>query len=83
MKIVIDIPEEYYERLQAMDEMGGLNNPYLIAIVNGTSLSDILSELQRELFMSVDGGTDDRYVRYVDVCDRIEKTIKEFVEGKA
>ena len=36
-------------------------------------------ELKRKIFMEVDGGTDDRWLRYVDVCDRISNSIDEFV----
>lgn len=38
MKLIINIPEENYERLKFMEEMGALNNPYLETIANGTPL---------------------------------------------
>ncbi len=38
VEVVIKIPEENYERIKFMQEMGALNNPYLEAIANGTPL---------------------------------------------
>ena len=35
-------------------------------------------ELKSKIFMEVDGGTDDRWLRYGDVCDRISNSIDEF-----
>ena len=33
-----------------------------------------------KVLSEVDGGTDDKYIRYIDVCERIEKSIKEYCE---
>lgn len=38
MKLIIEIPEENYERMLAMGKMGALNNPYLMTIAQGTPL---------------------------------------------
>ena len=35
-------------------------------------------ELKRKIFMEVDGGTDDRWLRYGDVCDNISNSIDDF-----
>lgn len=37
-----------------------------------------LSELKRRILMEVDGGTDDRMLRYCDVCDRISDSIDKY-----
>ena len=37
-----------------------------------------LDELKRRILMEVDGGTDDRMLRYSDVCDRISDSIDEY-----
>lgn len=35
-------------------------------------------ELKRKILMEVDGGTDDRWLRYADVCDNISNSIDDF-----
>jgi len=35
-------------------------------------------ELKRKILMEVDGGTDDKWLRYADVCDRISGSIDDF-----
>ena len=35
-------------------------------------------ELKRKIFMEVDGGTDDKWLSYADVCDNISNSIDEF-----
>ena len=35
-------------------------------------------ELKRKILMEVDGGTDDKWLRYTDVCDRISDSIDEY-----
>ena len=37
-------------------------------------------ELKRKIFMEVDGGTGDNWLRYGDVCDRISDSIDEFAQ---
>lgn len=37
-----------------------------------------LDELKRKILMEVDGGTDDKWLRYADVCDRISDSIDEY-----
>lgn len=37
-----------------------------------------LDELKRKILMEVDGGTDDKWLRYTDVCDNISKSIDEY-----
>lgn len=37
-----------------------------------------LDELKRKILMEVDGGTDDKWLRYADVCDRISNSIDEY-----
>jgi hypothetical protein len=83
MKIVIDIDENLYTRL--FDN--GVDNyddavDMAKAIRKGTPLSKYMDELKRRLFMDVDGGTDDRYLRYTDVCDRISNTIETYIRAE-
>lgn len=35
-------------------------------------------ELKRKIFMEVDGGTDDKWLTYADVCDNISNSIDDF-----
>ena len=37
-----------------------------------------LDKLKRKILMEVDGGTDDKWLRYGDVCDRISDSIDEY-----
>lgn len=41
-----------------------------------------LDELKRRILMEVDGGTDDRMLRYCDVCDRISNSIDKYKEER-
>lgn len=81
MKIVIDIDDNLYTRL--FDN--GVDNcddavDMAKAIRKGTPLLKYMKELKRRLLMEVDGGTDDRYLRYADVCDRISNTIDTYIK---
>ena len=38
MKLIIDIPKANYEKMKIMDEKSALENPYLMAIAQGTPL---------------------------------------------
>ena len=40
----------------------------------GHWVDDLIAKILEE----VDGGTDDRYIRYNDICDRVTKSIKEY-----
>ena len=85
MQIIISISEEVYEHIlnaKSVPDLLGIDIVNTVnAVKNGAPLPNVLSELQTELLMTVDGGTDDKYLRYCDVCDRIEGTIKEFLEA--
>ncbi len=35
-----------------------------------------------KVLLEVDGGTGDRYIRYGDICDRVEKSIREYCGAK-
>lgn len=35
-------------------------------------------ELKRKILAEVDGGTDDKWLRYGDICDRISDSIDEY-----
>lgn len=87
MKIVIDIPEDVYTRLFdngiqdneiAVDDICEMAR----ALRLGIPLSKYMDELKRRLFMEVDGGTDDMYLRYTDVCDRISNTIETYIKAE-
>ena len=78
MKLIIDIDEGDYKWIK--------NHVYTIneqRIANGTPLPKYAEELKRKLFMKVDGGTDDKYLRYADVCDRISNTIDTYINAES
>ena len=83
MKRIINISEDVYTRLF---DNGIQDNEIAIddicemakSIRKGVSISGFLEELKREILMEVDGGTDDRYLRYADICDRISNSINEY-----
>lgn len=78
MKIVIDIPEAKVKDAASIDLF------YIVgAVMNGTPLSEYMKELKRRLLMEVDGGTDDRYLRYADVCNRISNTIDTYIKAES
>lgn len=83
MKIVIDIDENVFTRLfdNGIEDYAIVNDD-LFAIAKSirkcTPISTFLEELKRKILMEVDGGTDDRYLRYVDICDRISNSINEY-----
>lgn len=84
METVIDIDDNLYTRL--FDN--GVDNyddavDMAKAIRKGTPLSKYMKELKRRLLMEIDGGTDDRYLRYADVCDRISSTIDTYVKAES
>ena len=79
MQIVIDIDENLYTRL--FDN--GVDNyddavDMAKAIRKGVSISKFLDDLKRKIIMEVDGGTDDRYLSYADICFRISNSINEY-----
>ena len=39
-------------------------------------------ELKRKILAEVDGGTDDKWLRYGDVCDRISDSIDKYRESE-
>lgn len=83
MQIVINIDDNLYTRL--FDN--GVDNyddavDMAKAIRKGMPLPKYTEELKRKILMEVDGGTDDRYLSYADVCDRISNSINEYKAGK-
>lgn len=82
MQIVIDIDERYFEIIKASVESGNDYKPFVL-IAHGTPLLECMEELKRKLLMEVDGGTDDKYLRYTDVCDRISDTIDTYIKAKS
>ena len=83
MKIVIDIDENVFTRIfdNGIEDHEIVNDDlFAIAksIRKGVSISKYLEELKRIIFMEVDGGTGDRYLSYVDICDRISNSINEY-----
>ena len=79
MQVVVNIDEKWEENIVSWSDAD--IEDYLYKIVrNGTPLQKVMTDLQTELLMNVDGGTDDKYVRTCDVIDRIEKTIQEFMD---
>ena len=49
----------------------------------GTFKQRNLEELKRNILIEVDGGTDDRYLRYADVCDRISNIIDTYIKAES
>jgi hypothetical protein len=83
MKLIIDIDDNLYTRLfDNGDEYVADMRRACVAIRKGTPLLKYMDELKRRLFMEVDGGTDDRYLRYTDVCDRINNTIDTYIKSE-
>lgn len=85
MKIVIDIDENVFVRLfdNGIEDYAIVNDDlFAIAksIRNGVPIFKFLEELKRNILMEVDGGTDDMYLRYADVCDRISNSIDKYKE---
>ena len=87
MQIVIDIPKDVYTRLFdngiqdneiAVDDVCEMAR----AIRNGVPISEFLKELLIKIIIEVDGGTDDKYLRYADVCDRISNTIDTYIKAE-
>lgn len=79
MKLIVDIPEEVAEYIKNNGCLSvAYNDEVAKAIQNGTPLSKFLEELKRKILMEVDGGTDDRYLSYIDICDRISNSIDEY-----
>ena len=87
MKIVIDIDENTYTRLfdNGIEDYAIVTDDLFAiakAIRKGTLFSKVMKELERELLMEVDSGTDDRFLRYADVCNRISNTIDKYTKGE-
>ncbi len=83
MQIVIDIDENVFTRLfdNGIEDYEIVNDDLFViakSIRKGVSISKFLEELERKILMEVDGGTDDMYLRYVDICDRISNSINEY-----
>lgn len=90
VEVLIKIPKEVYEKIQQVDRIiSGRRNGKTIEFAlwngakNGTPLPEYMKELKRRLLMEVDGGTDDKYLRYADVCDRISSTIDTYVKAES
>jgi len=83
MKIVIDIPEEKFSIIKSKTYCGIYDADLYKGIENGTPLPKYMEELKRWLFMEVDGGTGDNYLRYADVCDRISNTIDTYINAES
>ena len=83
MKVVIDIDENVFVRLfdNGIEDYA-IANDDLFAIAKsirkGVTIFKYLEELKRNILMEVDGGTDDMYLRYTDVCDRISNSIDKY-----
>lgn len=84
MKIMIEIPKEMHKAF-IQGSFGAKYSMYDLVgcVMNGTPLPEYMKELGRRLLMEVDGGTDDRYLRYADVCDRISSTIDTYIKTES
>lgn len=89
MQIVINIDDDVYKRalvykgVQLASNSANDLSELITAIANGTPLPKYMKELKRRLLMEVDGSTDDRYLRYADICDRISGTIDTYVQAES
>ncbi len=84
VELVIKIPEGIMEYIKNNGCLAvGYNDEVAKAIKSGTPLPKYMEELKRRLLMEVDGGTDDRYLNYADICDRISDTIDTFMTESA
>lgn len=80
VEVLVRIPKRDFEELQGNYVWWGKHGDY---IKNGIPLPKYMEELKRKLLMEVDGGTDDRYLRYADVCDRISNTIDTYIKAES
>ena len=83
MRVVIEIDENVFTRLfdNGIEDYAIVNDDlFTIAksIRKGVPIFKFLEELKRNILMEVDGGTDDRYLRYAEVCDRISNSIDKY-----
>lgn len=67
------------EAKEAIKEAYG-NSEYTYEIIKALEQEPRVDfkELKRKIFMEVDGGTDDKWLSYADVCDNISNSIDEF-----
>lgn len=82
IKLVIKMPEEVYKSIINGKNYISYQTYVEEAIKNGAPLHEYMEELKRRLLIEVDGGTDDRYLRYIDVCDRIGNTVDTYIIDK-
>ena len=67
-----------YKGYITTDEYKRLKNALDIQVKTGHWIEDLIAKVLEE----VDGGTDDKYIRYNDICDRVTKSIKEYFSAK-
>lgn len=85
MQVVIDIPKANYEKMKTMDEKGALENPYLMAIAQGTPLPKghgNLKDIDKIISVGISKGFCDWYdeMKYADTiieADKAEGSDKE------
>lgn len=87
MKMIIDIDENIFTRLfdNGTEDYAIINDDLFViakAIRKGTPISNLENELTAKILEEIDGGTDDIYIRYTDICDRVTKSIKEYLSAK-
>lgn len=80
MKLIIELDEKQFKDIQRIASIQIIRRSSTCEqiIANGTPLSKFLEELKRKILMEVDGGTDDRYLSYIDICGRISNSIDEY-----
>ena len=83
VELVIKIPKEIMEYIKNNGCLSVIyNNEVAKAISNGTPLPKYMAKVERRLLMEVDGGTDDKYLRYEAVCDRISNTFDTYFKAE-
>ena len=76
MKIVIEITDQEYKYIQ--DTHPNMRNYLEHKVLQGVPVSKFLEELKRKILMEVDDGADDKYLSYVDICNRINNSIDNY-----
>lgn len=81
MNLIIDIPNERYELLKAVNKQLGTNGatPEELAILNGVPLKEVADDIKAELWdsgMNMTGEYQGVWVRYSDIEKAFDKYIQ-------
>lgn len=97
MKLIIDIPKANYEKMKTMDVKSALENPYLMAIAQGTPLTNKALEQESKSIQEKQAESeryqkafDDGYANgysqarfdYEPKTDTLDKVLSEQIKGR-